>query len=1060
MKARVSVQNKSTRKTQYFDISLPSTALSRKDTPKKGESPSDDKNKQYHSLHDLDLVDINEFLCGKGTINVMERIPLSGLHSINAFGLCLNFRLSIDILRGSYVTQQVFDRIPNDERHGEEILFCQGAIELDDEVEDVDVYLDCITLMHADISFFEHNKGNNHLTANKYFSPSKKSSRFGGWRINHHAMPTFIAIYVFLHTTIVLVMQLWDQSQLSILASVTSAAIVVYLLIDRSVNRQSKLSMFVNGWNAWSFSGVVHQGSIPPMYSLPDVFTKSFHAGTASIDIHKSSRSSPWIHEDAPYIASDHFTILSNKELNSCIVAGYLSQHEQFSYMSLNYSYNNLQAVSDGDLIKINKGRPIVTDILMFHLQDYIHDDPFDVFMTISGRYNKTKITRRSIEGFAFSKDIKIGGKSNSNSNGGSLNGEDVSNNRLETTKSKFNYCKENLSKVPVGWCSWYHFYSDISEHILLNNIDVMSDIKKDLTNFILFQIDDGYQIAWGDWLTLDPKKFPFYHSLRDIVTTIKMKKFVPGLWMAPFSCDKHSSIAKNHPEWLLYKSKTSKGEGRTLANSAFCGKWFYAFDLTISEVRDNIRYNIKQVVQEWGIEYLKLDFLYSAVTRDVRGLHSDRTLTRAQIMQLGMHLIRDSAGDNTFILGCGAPMGSVIGHVQANRVSSDAGTDWFPLALSNDKWNLPCARNMMRNTITRGCMHKKWWINDPDCILLRKSTSFTDDEIIGMATIKGLCGGSIIVSDDLVTVPKDRLRILQQILPPTNHSAIPLDLLEREMPEILRLHFTSEDSRMSKNNSMEDDFEVKHSWNMIALSNWDDKPKTKGIHLSKVIKGLHSANPHDGERIETSALLHMYDFWRKSYTYFIVQYRGSGNKDDEVSKILLPSDNSSASDASLQDIDICDWNTFKIPSVPSHSCRLIACSMMQTNVFQYIGSNLHFSCGYEIESITRRATFDSPTRSNHIDIVFKSGYLKSGSWGGNIIVYLPCEKTLDKIDIHGCKNSSLLDCVPQKIREIHEKNLGDLIVGSVWRVPVCQGQNLSESFDDDILSRTLSIMW
>ena len=48
-----------------------------------------------------------------------------------------------------------------------------------------------------------------------------------------------------------------------------------------------------------------------------------------------------------------------------------------------------------------------------------------------------------------------------------------------------------------------------------------------------------------------------------------------------------------------------------------------------------------------------------------------NKKLTRAQIMQLGMELIRDAAGDGVFILGCGAPLASVIGHVQANRVSA-----------------------------------------------------------------------------------------------------------------------------------------------------------------------------------------------------------------------------------------------------------------------------------------------------------------------------------------------------------------------------------------------------
>jgi hypothetical protein len=49
--------------------------------------------------------------------------------------------------------------------------------------------------------------------------------------------------------------------------------------------------------------------------------------------------------------------------------------------------------------------------------------------------------------------------------------------------------------------------------------------------------------------------------------------------------------------------------------------------------------------------------------------------------------------------------------------------------------------RNMVRNSICRMTMHGKWWINDPDCILLRKSTNYSDAEILGIATVKAMSG-------------------------------------------------------------------------------------------------------------------------------------------------------------------------------------------------------------------------------------------------------------------------------------------------------------------------------
>lgn len=129
---------------------------------------------------------------------------------------------------------------------------------------------------------------------------------------------------------------------------------------------------------------------------------------------------------------------------------------------------------------------------------------------------------------------------------------------------------------------------------------------------------------------------------------------------------------------------------------------------------------------------------------------------------------------------------------------AADAGLSWnpdFPLP-SGDKWNLPCARNCVRNTLTRLFMHRQWWINDPDCMMLRDKLAFTDDEIRGIATSKALSGGSFIVSDDLQMISPERFRVAQQLLPPARDAAVAVDLLERETPELFRMQLLSNYAR------------------------------------------------------------------------------------------------------------------------------------------------------------------------------------------------------------------------------------------------------------------------
>ncbi len=123
-----------------------------------------------------------------------------------------------------------------------------------------------------------------------------------------------------------------------------------------------------------------------------------------------------------------------------------------------------------------------------------------------------------------------------------------------------------------------------------------------------------------------------------------------------------------------------------------------------------------------------------------------------------------------------------------------DAGLTWeaeIPFC-HHDKWNLPSARTMIRNTVNRLFMHNKWWINDPDCLLLRDELPFNEDEIIGITTVKALSGGSILISDDLAKISSKRFRLMQQLLPPTNTAATAVDLMDKETPELFRIVFIS----------------------------------------------------------------------------------------------------------------------------------------------------------------------------------------------------------------------------------------------------------------------------
>ncbi|MGH9273710.1 MAG: hypothetical protein ACRDZU_03595, partial [Acidimicrobiales bacterium] len=53
------------------------------------------------------------------------------------------------------------------------------------------------------------------------------------------------------------------------------------------------------------------------------------------------------------------------------------------------------------------------------------------------------------------------------------------------------------MAPFQVGWCSWYHYFHAITEADLRSNL-----ARAAAWPFDVFQLDDGYQPAIGDWLT------------------------------------------------------------------------------------------------------------------------------------------------------------------------------------------------------------------------------------------------------------------------------------------------------------------------------------------------------------------------------------------------------------------------------------------------------------------------------------------------------------------------------------------------------------------------------
>ena len=263
-----------------------------------------------------------------------------------------------------------------------------------------------------------------------------------------------------------------------------------------------------------------------------------------------------------------------------------------------------------------------------------------------------------------------------------------------------------------TGWCSWYYYYDRATEQDIWNNIDAIkkSPLRDELK---VIQIDDGWNLpnsdhtrVWGDWTA--GSMFP--EGMKELAGKIKLDGFVPGLWLAPFSVDKQSNLYKNHSDWVIKNDDNPP----------------YGLDLSNPSVLNFIEDTFERVFNEWGFDYVKIDFIHHA---DYSGLRYDNTKTSAELLRNALKIIRDIAG-NRFVLCCGCPMTAAIGLCDAMRIGYDVSSRWGSMVeLQGEDWpvgNLSI-HSAAIHTIWRHWMHTKWWQNDPDCLIVRDYGSIAE---------------------------------------------------------------------------------------------------------------------------------------------------------------------------------------------------------------------------------------------------------------------------------------------------------------------------------------------
>ena len=142
-------------------------------------------------------------------------------------------------------------------------------------------------------------------------------------------------------------------------------------------------------------------------------------------------------------------------------------------------------------------------------------------------------------------------------------------------------------------WCAWgYERTFTINE--VIGTLDKVAEL-----GFRWVDVDDGYQIAEGDWTT--NSRFPGGDKdMRRMTDAIHQRGMKAKLWWAPLAADPGTKLLKEHPEMMLRTAEWAP---------EFITWWDSWYLSPVSEATDAYTKDLlKMFMQRWNFDGLKID--------------------------------------------------------------------------------------------------------------------------------------------------------------------------------------------------------------------------------------------------------------------------------------------------------------------------------------------------------------------------------------------------------------------------------------------------------------------
>jgi hypothetical protein len=396
---------------------------------------------------------------------------------------------------------------------------------------------------------------------------------------------------------------------------------------------------------------------------------------------------------------------------------------------------------------------------------------------------------------------------------------------------------------TPIGWWSWTVYYAAINEGETLANADWLSQHLRPL-GYRYFQVDEGYQYARGEYTTTNAVQFP--SGMRAVGHHVSGDGLVFGVWTAPFEVTSRAWVYQHHPEWLV---KNTRGvpivSGKVFGELGQDTDLIYTLDTTHPAAQQYLRQTYRELVREWGVRFIKLDFMD---TTAIEGYRHRPNTTALEAQRIGLQIIRDAVGSDVVLDKDGSPMLNVVGLVDTGRVSEDTAHTFAASKIS------------ATGIAARFYMHRNFFINDPDAFNTTAQRWANSPELDGdlpapaaeaSIALAAISGGMYEIGDDLMMLgaQADRLALVQNPellnMAKLGRASTPLDLLsyrpEDEQPSLFLLRETPRQSILTVFNWTRETHTHTLSFQELGL------PKGHVVTATNVLHGGERVGLRDG---------------------------------------------------------------------------------------------------------------------------------------------------------------------------------------------------------------------